>query len=40
MELKQLLYFKCVAEYEHMTKAALRLGGPALFEQDHCRPGG
>ena len=26
MELKQLLYFKCVAEYEHMTKAALRLG--------------
>lgn len=26
MELKQLTYFKCVAEYEHMTKAANRLG--------------
>lgn len=25
-ELKQLMYFKCVAEYEHMTKAATRLG--------------
>ncbi|MEL4861735.1 LysR family transcriptional regulator [Pseudoflavonifractor phocaeensis] len=26
MELKQLAYFKCAAEYEHMTKAATRLG--------------
>lgn len=26
MEIKQLTYFKCVAEYEHMTKAANHLG--------------